>query len=733
MGVDWADLELQVREIAETHWDGKCEPRYVAGVKCDGIIELRDDYWVAIEVSRENSLHKLRTDLAKFGSIRPAQMAAGVYVECYFITLGDTTSLKDTGRANKVEVMSVTDFSEKFVGRSAYNYVRSQSNFGSAVDPDTGEKDDAFFSEVTYFSEEGNKKFSLEEIAERVAAGETLVLLGEFGSGKSRCVQEVFSLLTCNGNLFPVLAINLRECWGLNSFDLIIRSHLESLGLSKYADNLVKLAAAGKVKFLLDGFDEIGSQSWTGEVQRLKELRRRSLVGVYDLVSKCSRGGVLITGREHYFSDDGELRKCIGVSDSADFLTCPQEFSESELEEYLKSNTKLVSLPNWMPRKPLICQLFAKLEADEISAITDNANDEADFFERFLEAICARERKIHPSIDDEVLKKVLLSLAERTREKPYSSEEVSPDEINDSFFQVSGLTPLDESSIMLQRLPYLGRTDAGNSNRVFVDEYAKSGLKGLALRDHIYYTNKEISHKKWLKGVGDFGSRLLSQNVTNWGDAHKFAKFCQNHGNFQVAADVVAAQLESDEDHIDFNSLNVTSASFDSLNFSQKAISNLFISETTVGDISLEGAEFEKCRFERILAERVSGIGSIERLPEAFIECSVDHVDNLENVARISELPLTKGQKTIISVIKKLFFQKGRGRKEEALLRGLEEYWDKDSAEAFLRYALAEGIIIEARGRHGKLYVPQRRHTKRMANIIEKMDQCADEIWSLAK
>lgn len=36
--------------------------------------------------------------------------------------------------------------------------------------------------------------------------------------------------------------------------------------------------------FLLDGFDEIGAQSWSDNVNKLKEIRAESLKGVKDLI-----------------------------------------------------------------------------------------------------------------------------------------------------------------------------------------------------------------------------------------------------------------------------------------------------------------------------------------------------------------------------------------------------------------------------------------------------------------
>jgi uncharacterized protein YjbI with pentapeptide repeats/Cdc6-like AAA superfamily ATPase len=731
--IDWAQLESDVRTIAEAHWSASCKPRTIDGVRIDGVIEVKSNYWILIEVSKSDTLEKLRTDLAKFSAIRMAQMSKGIFTECLFITSGETSSLKNTGEANHVEVMSVSEFSEKFVGKSQYEFIRSKQKFGSAVDPDTGEKDNSQFATVNYSSQKRSKEVDIKNISNLLLDRKKIILTGEFGSGKSRCVQEVFDHIKESNDKFPVLAINLRECWGLKSADLIIRSHLQSMGLSNLADNIIKLASVGKVRFLLDGFDEIGSQSWTGEIERLITLRRSSLIGVHDLISKFGAGGFLITGREHYFSSDEEMLSCLGLhQENVEIIKCREEFSDTELRAYLDANSIKVEIPSWMPRKPLICQLFSKLPASELSKISEDAKDEVDFFERFLDAICARERRIHASIDDKVLKQVLLKLADKTREKSSFPEQISPAEINNAFFEVSGLTPLDESAIMLQRLPYLGRTGTDTANRIFIDYYAKSGLRGLSLCEHIYKSDKSIASMPWKGAVGELGARVVSSRITNWSEAHKYSSYCSNHGNNQVSADVLASQLACNDLSINFNGLMVENAHLDSADFSGMKIQNLKLISCVINEIRLDESEFINCDFRDVIGDRAIGVGSSARLPECFNGCEFSTYDNVDNAARISELNLTDSQKTLLSTIKKLFFQPGRGRQEDALLRGTENYWDDRTAGTFLRYALRNRIVIEVQGNDGKIYVPQRRHTRRMANIMERMASCGDPIWMLA-
>ncbi|PDT20052.1 hypothetical protein [Rhizobium hidalgonense] len=726
----WQEVEDQVRRIAEMHWNAPCRAEDIHGVRCDGVIRVSTDEMVVIEITKEQNLTKLRTDVSKLSSIRLANFANQIFTKCYFITEHETTSLKATGAAQHVVVMSIDEFSEHFIGTRQYAFIRSSREFGSAVDPETGSPDPSGYTAINYIAPSNSATYDVEGVAQLVSSGRKVVLLGEFGSGKSRCIKEVFAHLVTASPFTPTLAINLRENWGLQTFDLIIRNHLRSLGLSQYADNLVKLAGAGRVRLLLDGFDEIGSQSWTGEAARLREIRKKSLVGVRDLIQRCTKAGVLITGREHYFSSEDEMFDCLNLRD-ATILECPEEFSEEELREYVASNTKLGSVPDWMPRKPLICQLFTRLEDKALEEVIEGANGEVSFFEHFLDAVCAREKRIHTSIDKQILKDVLLNLAERTREKA-GDEELSPHEINEAFFEVSGHTPLDESAIILQRLPYLGRVGSGNPNRVFIDDYAKSGLKGISLLQAIFSGDKSLQKKRWEKSVGAFGAKIVGTKISNWSDARKFARQCEIHGNSQVSADLVCSELSRDEERHDFSGVTISNAFLDTLDLAGKTVDGLILVDSFIRALDLEDSNLRNCKFAECDFDQVSGVASKEAMPPSFEKtCVFGRFLDLENSARISKLPLSDQHKTLLVIIQKLFFQRGRGRKEDALLRGSSGFWDKAAADKILQYMKKYGIVIEAPGRNGILYIPQLSHRGRMKRIKEGMSTSHDDLWDL--
>lgn len=730
--MNWQDFEVSVREIAASHWNTSAIPEVVAGVKCDAVLRPSADEMIVVEITKEKDLSKLRTDLAKFASIRSAFVPDGIVVRSIFISAHEVSSLRETGKAQKVEVLSVREFREKFVGKDAYEFQRRSAEFGSAIDPETKKTDQAKFVHVEYIEGRTGAKLGVADIASRLKAGERVILLGEFGTGKSRCAKEVFEILSKEELLFPVFAINLREHWGHQSFDLIVRSHLKSLGLSNLEDGAVRLARNGHISFLLDGFDEIGSQSWSGEPERLREIRRRSLAGVRDLVNRTSGKGILLCGRAHYFSNDSEMLDCLGLDENCTIIRCPDEFTEAQAEIYLKQTTGLAGFPEWSPRKPLICQLFSKLDTSAMNKLMAESKGEVQFFENSLQAICERETRIHQSIDASILRSILLEISLAGRRKNEINEEISPTEINDIFYKVSGFSPMDEASAILQRLPYLGRVGSGSGNRQFVDEYVRSGLRGVALKEAFLVSNKVVAEDLYKKPVGKFGSRFLGAAGLLGPESEKYVKLCTSRGNTQIAADYLCSVNEYSDGIIDFGGMIVTRASIDWLEFSDIEVKNLILEEVFVDQLKLDGAAFIKCDFRNSIFRCVDGVSDKAQLPDCFRQdCEFEVFSSVDNVSRISELPLSDEHKTLIAIIRKLFFQPGSGRMEEALLRGTSKYWKKNAAEVALNYMLRTGIVMEVPGNRGKLFIPNRQHTRRMGKVRSLLSNCGDELWQV--
>jgi hypothetical protein len=730
--MSWQLLETDVRRLAESVWGRNAVPEVEAGVKCDCILRYRPDYWVLVEISRQDSLSKLREDLAKFALLRPSLMTRGIYAECYFITSGNHTSLIESGKSLGVEVHDLKTFANKFLGSGLYVGERSRTPFGSAVNPDSGQKDETLYTPTRYIDKEG-KAYSVSELCKMLQDGQRIVLVGEFGTGKSRCLMEVFNKLVEIETPFAPIAINLRDNWGYKRLAHVIANHMEMLGLAEFTDSLVRSLHRGNHVLLLDGVDEIGSQSWSGDAARLTEIRKLSLEGVRDIINTCNNSGILLTGREHYFGSDDEMGECLGLAPGTFLrLSCPDEFSNVEIAEYINKNTKLKSIPDWMPRKPLICQLLARLEPTEVESLENSAHGEVEFFESVFDAICERETRINPAIYKDVLKGILLLLAQSTRNMPPEQEQISTLDINQAFFHVTGYAPIDESAILLQRLPYLGRIGSGGSERIFVDPYARDGLRGLSLAQILTITDRKVANEQWRQPLKNFGLRVLSSKLQPSDSLDKFIRLCINHGNNQIACDYIALVLLSDGRNAKFGGLAINGGYISELRFVGKDVHGISLTGVHVDVLEIEDATFKNVSIRHCILEQVEGVGSVDHLPDVFDSTNLfGQFKGAFTVSRISELALSRGHKTLLAIVKKLFFQPGRGRQAEALLRGAESYWDQSAADTVLRYMLREDLISKEQGAHGDLYIPKRRNVRRMAKVWELQSSSGDELWNV--
>lgn len=291
---------------------------------------------------------------------------------------------------------------------------------------------------------------------------------------------------------------------------------------------------------------------------------------------------------------------------------------------------------------------------------------------------------------------------------------------------------MDEASSILQRLPYLGRVGSGSPNRRFVDDYAKSGLRGLALVEAFKKSDRVVAKDKYNRPLGEFGSKFLSSNGLIGKEAEKYVKYCNSHGNVQIAGDYLCSVIQCCEGELDFSGTPVMRAGIDKLDLSDIRVRGLNISNSYIEELVLQDTEFVSSVFQECIIPKITGVSDAAKLPEAFMpDCLLENFDPVDNVSRISELPLSDSQKTLIAIINKLFFQPGRGRMEEALLRGTVKYWDKKAAGEVISYMRSNSIINVVQGNRGDLYVPNRRFMRRMGQIRSLMANSNDDLWKI--
>lgn len=739
----WEKLETRVRTIASLIWSRPALKEQVNGVNLDCVLKTEDDEWVIVEVSRSNTLQKLREDLAKFGVIRPALHAQDIAARCFFVSEYEPSlELRESGKGMHVRVLSVEEFSSQFFDFRSYGAARLQKPFGSAVRPDTGERDESEYVPVKFKAVKDGSPVTVDDIVGKLLVGRRLILLGEFGTGKSRAFREIFIKLGAvaqHTNKYPV-ALNLREHWGARAAQELIWRHFNLIGLREHGEKLTRVYDRGRVIFMLDGFDEIGSQTWSDDQKRIRLIRQESVAAVRDLLAQ-SKGGAIISGREHYFNSSEEMFTALGLDPKqTEVIRCPNEFTHEEMQQFMNRLSQSLVLPAWLPRRPLICQTIASLEEDDLNAMFEAEGGDVTFWHTLMDVICNREARINPVLVPDNIKKILMLIARATRTKSHDVGPVSIGEINRAFEAVLHQPPVDESAIILQRLPGLGRPAAETTDREFIDKYILDGLRGLDIVTCVR-GGDPIERELWVNPLQELGQKIVADAIDAKNPAEspglaqpfiKFARKCANSVNRVGAGDVVGGLLRTQTigEKVDFDQLRISEATIGPIDCSKVIPERLVISDSVLEVLTLPQASPTATRFENCSIGRLQRVSSAAGVPAWIVNPSIDEFETVSTLAQIKGAGLRPRQEILVAIIRKIFFQKGAGRKEEALLRGLERV-DPKAVGKVVNLLIKEDIIKKGKGDEGVLYRRVGSQTHRMKKMLAELTLSKDPLWLL--
>lgn len=742
MAKSWADLEDRVRAIAELRWNSKCVPEHIDGVDFDGVVRISRGELVIIECTEERNLDKVRADLNKIIPLRTKLALTGVICRCYIVLAGiPTLSMREAGESQNIDVCSVDEFERDLFDFPSYVNLRQSRQFGSAVDPKTGTTDERPFITVGYVDKEKGSTLNTVDVVNDLIKRRRIVLIGDYGTGKSRCVREVFRTLssrTAEAASFPV-AINLREHWGSRTALEILAGHLSSIGLSTSFDNVIRLLNSGNLTLLLDGFDEVGAQTFDFRRDNRTTLRRHALEGVRDLISR-SKGGVLITGRSHFFDSDIELLECLGLHDSSistRIIYSPDDFTVMQGEAYLKTIGIDIAIPNWLPRKPLIFQVLASIDKDEVVSLLRKDYGQFAFWATFIQAVCRREAAIHTSLSPTAVHAVLIELAHATRLNSEYLGRLSPADISNAYERSLGAAPDDSGRQMLSRLCMLGRLEPESPDRQFIDDTILDILRAERLVFDVVQMRGETNDSKWLQPLRAKGAVYAAEQVALYDLEPHCLAFLSKFGNVakhQQLAEVISFLTISGQDSIDFRSIHLEHAEFPLFATSSREIRNLKINSSIIGLLILtdskvserSGVEVRSC-----LLAVVAGVTNPTGLPGWISSSEVIEFERVSNVSRIRDSHVQPAHKLFLSIVHKIFFQAGRGREEGSLLKGgFGQKYSPRLVDSILKLLYSEGLVERFKGDDGWVYKPIRRHTERMAKIMAELSLSDDPLWA---
>jgi hypothetical protein len=727
--------------IASLKWGCSANPKHLAGVNFDAVLTPTKDELVVIEITKRNDLQKIREDISKINAIRLQKVSEGIVVRAFIVTEYDPTiSMVETGDENRVIVISVGNFFNYFFKYDNYNFLRSRRPFGSAINQLTGDQDAVEYIPVVY-QKEDRKPLDVDAIAGDISGGNAIILIGDYGSGKSRCVAQTFLTLTTTRKQFGLLvfAIDLREHWGASSASEIIAGHLEGLGLTGLIDNAMQIVAEGGAILLLDGVDEVGAQTFGETRDDRISVRRSALAGVRKLI-ETNKGGVLITTRAHYFDSDDEMIASLGFSKNRNLTIarCPEEFSYSESTQYLQEVGLDLKPPEWLPRKPLVFQVLSSIDSDLASELLEKESGELLFWNCFITAISEREARIHGSLQSGVVTQILLNLAEMTRESDNFLGRVSVKNIREAYELATGQTPDQAGEHMLMRLCTLGRVAPSSPERQFVDGYIIDGLRSEALIRSIDNKLKSLTDKTWKQPLRRFGWELLQNSLVTFGKEGLYKStlsMLSSGRNNQAYAEILSALLSVEGHSIKCDGITLKSCEIYSIVFGARNISGISIENSYIENMEIcpqSNTDQSTVLITNCIINNMYGISSDIGLPKWIENSTVEQYENMSTASRIKASNLDTVHMLFLAVIHKIFFQPGAGRTEQSLLKGgFGEGHNTKVFEKIINLLLREKVVERIQGDQGYIYKPVRKHTRRMQDIKGQLSHSKDPLWNM--
>lgn len=633
----------------------------------------------------------------------------------WFVTLEEPTpeqraAVKARSGRNVLHAISIAVLQQRVCDSDKYLQLRTNAPFGSIAYLESGATDDLKIDVV--LTKDDSSAFTVADLASNLISGHRALLSGDFGVGKSHTMRELYQKLRKEHfrrkklTPFPV-HINLRDCVGLRTPAEILRRHAEEIGFPD-EKSLISAWRAGACILLLDGFDEIVPVRWLGSASDLRNVRWEALAPVRRLVEESPKDvGVVLSGRSQYFSSDREMREALGLSAASIALTL-SNFNEQQVEDYLRRAGVTWSLPDWLPSRPLL--LGYLVTAGGLDSL-NNGNDttQAAAWRSMFSAICTRESKMFTAVRPDTIRQIIARVATLARSQGNTTGPVSMDLMRQAFVDVNNRQPDAEGLQVLLRLPGLASpsVSTGEDDRIFVDQDLADTAYGEDLASHLvspYSEHPLADQASWVSASSDLGVAVTANAVNEHGITGKavlaVATQRQNANKLDaVLADVlrVAEELGGLETATK-SSFTVEGVIFDQLTLGADhsifARVNFVDCVIQVLDMAAVDSVADLSYFRGGIVGHVEGMTALpDWLGSRFTDVDIEQFAiGSHTTSGILQLKLPSDLRIALTILKKVYAQKGSGRKESSLFRGLDSS-TKQEVPSVISRLIADGWV----------------------------------------
>ncbi len=686
------EFEDEVRRIARLLWPAAeyCGAAIKDGRERDGVFES-DEFVNIVECTVSRLKKKAVDDCEKLQKlVRQTEMLyPRKFVKGWFVTLSEPTADQRgvfTKVRNRIVALSFDQFRAKLVDARSYLNFRQQYQFGSVRDPETGSAQSSLDYVQLDILDESGDLYTIESLSKSLLEGRRFVLLGDYGAGKSATVRELHlrlasDFLSGKSFLFPV-TLNLRDHHGQTDPVEALERHARRLGFNVPAA-LVRAWRAGLIVLFLDGFDEIATAGWAGKTKRLKDLRYRSMELIRCFVRESPNTiGIVMAGRAHFFDSHKEMESAFELNRSFKRLNL-SEFNEPQVTAYLAKAGWNGTVPAWVPSRPLLLGYLAARKLLQQTLEVEAGSGPAMGWSSLLDRICAREAEIEPGIDAGTVRQLIEHVATVARASADGLGPLSPDQITAAFSKICGYPPDDRGAVLLQRLPGLGGHSSEDGARVFIDRDFAEVARGGAIYEFVKNPfTFQMDPETWQNSLLPLGAEVAAIRCHQQGFSSGKLVAALEHSRERFNCDMLCADIFLVLDRIGF--------SYDGPNLFLKEVlipelvleqhltdhSQIEFQDSIFGrlDLSAEIPMKQLPRFIRCHFGLIEGFTGIRDLPdETFLDVTVDAFENPAHTTNaILSLSIPLGTRVLLTVLKKLYAQRGSGRRESALYRGLD-------------------------------------------------------------
>lgn len=641
-------------------------------------------------------------------------------------TADQRTAVQSTAKkfGLQINAVSISRLYARICDSETYLQIRDKAPFGSTSL--TGNPNGKIVNVPIRVVSDSGEETDLEFLTNSLLRARRELVIGDFGTGKSHALRDIYSKLRKNhfkqGHLSPFpVHINLRDCAGLKTPAEILRRHADEIGFDN-ANGLITAWRAGMCILLLDGFDEIVPRRWLGNAADLRTVRWEALAPFRRLIEETpNNSGIIIAGRAHYFSQRREMAAALGFTVYETFEI--PEFDEAQLAEFLKQSEADWSLPDWVPARPLFLSYLARSneKGEYAGSAVSITSTPAAGWRKFLSEISLREAKILTSVRPETIEKIIARVATLARGGASTTGPLSEEQLSQAFVSINGFQPDEEGQQVLLRLPGLTSSpeSRGVEMRSFADERLAEAAYGIDLSTFILDPHHEAhplaGPATWVNASDGLGTQvaaeiLMSENYSAGLVKAALAKR-QNADRYDaVLADLVnvVASMPPDGPRVHDQFL-VSGVAFAELTISDHPVFDATtFSHCMIERLDVSGIDDESPmpRLQECLVSRILGVSALPKwLDHKFVGTEIENFDSSTQTTNgILHLDIDLESRIALTVLRKLFLQSGSGRKTGALSRGIDPK-DRVIVSPVLAELVSQGWISKEGSGNKEFYI----------------------------